>query len=38
MTYRLNDAVRLQGYGYTGFADGSPDLGGGLQLLYRFGM
>ena len=38
MTYRLNDGVRLQGYGYTGFADGSPDLGGGLQLLYRFGM
>lgn len=37
LTYRLNDALRLQGYGYTGFADGSPDLGGGLQILYRFG-
>lgn len=37
LTYKLNDALRLQGYGYTGFADGSPDLGGGLQLLYRFG-
>jgi hypothetical protein len=38
MTYRINPALRLQGYGYTGFADGSPDLGGGMQLLYRFGM
>lgn len=37
LTYKLNDALRLQGYGYTGFADGSPDLGGGLQVLYRFG-
>lgn len=37
LTYRLNPALRLQGYGYTGFADGSPDLGGGLQILYRFG-
>jgi len=37
LTYKLSDALRLQGYGYTGFADGSPDLGGGLQLLFRFG-
>lgn len=37
LTYKMNDAVRLQGYAYTGLADGSPDLGGGLQLLYRFG-
>lgn len=37
LTYRLNSSLRLQGYGYTGFADGSPDLGGGLQVLYRFG-
>lgn len=36
-TYKLNDSLRLQGYGYTGLADGSPDLGGGLQLLLRFG-
>lgn len=36
-TYRANDALRLQGYGYTGFADGSPDVGGGLQILYRIG-
>jgi len=38
LTYRLTPAVRLQGYGYTGFSDGSPDLGGGMQLLYRFGL
>lgn len=38
LTYRLNPALRLQGYGYTGFSDGSPDLGGGMQILYRFGM
>lgn len=37
LTYKLSDALRLQGYGYTGFADGSPDLGGGMQVLYRFG-
>lgn len=35
--FRLNDQVRLQGYAYTGFSDGSPDLGGGLQLVYRIG-
>lgn len=35
--YKLNDAFRLQGYVYTGLSDGSPNLGGGLQLLYRFG-
>jgi len=38
ITYKMSDAVRIQGYGYTGFTDGSPDAGGGLQLLYRFGM
>lgn len=37
ITYKLDDSLRLQGYGYTGFADGSPDLGGGVQVLYRFG-
>lgn len=37
LTYKLSEALRLQGYGYTGFTDGSPDLGGGLQVLYRFG-
>jgi len=37
VTYKLSNALRLQGYGYTGFTDGSPDLGGGLQILYRFG-
>lgn len=37
LTYKLSDALRLQGYGYTGFSDGSADLGGGLQILYRFG-
>lgn len=37
LTYKLSDSLRLQGYGYTGLADGSPDLGGGLQVLIRFG-
>ncbi|MFA7586454.1 MAG: transporter [Novosphingobium sp.] len=37
-TYRLNPALRLQGYGYAGFTDSSPDVGGGVQLLYRFGL
>lgn len=37
LTYKLNDSLRLQGYGYTGFSDGSPDLGGGLQVLLRLG-
>lgn len=36
-TYKLSDGLRLQGYGYKGLADGSPDLGGGLQILVRFG-
>lgn len=36
LTYELNKKLRLQGYSYTGFADGSPDIGGGLQVLYRF--
>jgi hypothetical protein len=38
LTYKLTSQVRLQGYGYTGFTNGSPDAGGGLQLLYRFGI
>lgn len=37
ITYKLSEALRLQGYSYTGFTDGSPDLGGGLQVLMRFG-
>lgn len=37
VTYKLSESLRLQGYGYTGFADGSADLGGGMQLLVRFG-
>lgn len=37
LTYKLNDSLRLQGYGYTGLADGSPNLGGGLQVLFRMG-
>lgn len=36
-TYKMSDALRLQGYGYTGFSDGSPDVGGGVQVLYRIG-
>lgn len=35
--FRLNDGFRLQGYVYTGLSKGSPDLGGGLQLVYRIG-
>lgn len=38
LTYEVSKALRLQGYSYTGFTDGSPDLGGGLQILYRFGV
>ena len=38
MTYKTSPAMLIQGYAYKGFADGSPDLGGGLQLLYRFGI
>ncbi len=37
LTYSLSESLRLQGYGYTGLADGSPDIGGGLQVLLRFG-
>ena len=37
LTQKLSDALRLQGYAYTGLADGSPDIGGGAQILYRFG-
>ncbi|WP_066555550.1 hypothetical protein [Croceicoccus bisphenolivorans] len=36
-TYKVSPALLLQGYGYTGFADGSPDAGGGIQILYRIG-
>lgn len=37
LTYKMTEAVRLQAYAYTGLADGSADLGGGVQLLYRIG-
>lgn len=37
IAYKLNESVRLQGYAYTGLSDGSPNLGGGLQLVYRLG-
>lgn len=37
-TYKLTSQLRLQGYGYTGFTNGSPDAGGGMQILYRFGI
>ncbi|MBX7540239.1 hypothetical protein [Qipengyuania sphaerica] len=36
-THKLSDSLRLQGYAYTGLADGSPDLGAGAQVLLRFG-
>ncbi len=35
--YKVNDKFRLQGYAYTGLTDGSPNIGGGLQLVYRIG-
>lgn len=35
--YKLTDAFRLQGYAYTGLSDGSPNIGAGLQLVYRIG-
>jgi len=38
MTYKVSPEWRLQTYGYTGFADGSPNAGGGLQILYRFAL
>jgi hypothetical protein len=38
LTQKLSDRLRLQGYVYSGMADGSPDLGGGAQILYRFGL
>lgn len=37
VTQKLSDALRLQGYAYTGLADGSPDIGAGAQVLFRFG-
>lgn len=37
VAYKFESGLRLQGYAYTGFTNGSPNLGGGLQLLYRFG-
>lgn len=37
LTVPLGETLRLQGYGYTGLSDGSPDIGGGLQVLLRFG-
>lgn len=35
VSYKLNDKLRLQGYAYTGFTDGSPNAGGGLQVVFR---
>lgn len=37
LTVGLTESLRLQGYGYTGFTDGSPDFGAGAQLLLRVG-
>lgn len=37
LAYKLNESFRLQGYAFTGLSDGSPNLGGGLQLVYRIG-
>ena len=37
LTQKLSDSLRLQGYAYTGLADGSPDVGVGGQVLVRFG-
>lgn len=37
ITQRLSSGLRLQGYVYTGLGDGSPNLGGGAQVMFRFG-
>lgn len=37
LTVGLTESLRLQGYGYTGFTDGSPDFGAGAQILVRLG-
>ena len=37
-TYKVSDGLRLQGYGYAGLSEGSPDLGLGAQALWRFGV
>ncbi|WP_269523394.1 transporter [Coraliomargarita parva] len=34
--YRFDEDWRLTVYGYTGLTDGSPDIGGGLQVGYYF--
>ncbi|AKM10484.1 hypothetical protein [Croceicoccus naphthovorans] len=34
-TYKVSPGLLLQGYGYTGLSDGSPDVGAGLQVLVR---
>lgn len=36
VTYEVSKALRLQGYSYTGFSDGSADLGGGMQVSVRY--
>lgn len=38
LTYKTSQSFLIQGYGYKGFSNGSPNVGGGLQLLYRFGV
>jgi hypothetical protein len=37
LSYKLTDSFHVQGYGVGGLSDGSPNLGGGLQLIYRLG-
>lgn len=37
LSYKLTDSFHVQGYGIGGLSDGSPNLGGGLQLTYRLG-
>ncbi len=34
--YRFSDSFLVTGYGYTGFTNGSPDIGGGAQLRFTF--
>lgn len=38
VTYKTSKAFLIQGYAYKGFAKGSPNIGGGVQLLYRFAL
>jgi len=37
VSYPLNEQMRVLSYGYTGRSHGSANIGGGVQIVYRFG-